>query len=322
MSIEWQRMSFAEYAAFESGQGEKIVGENGHFWRQVRPFFFRPVLLTKRYPANSVAPPAAGPWTAFQYRVDEGEKGNSFLSLLMFDVNPDYSLASPDWGGVRKQVKLAATEFSIWPVTDPQEFKEKAYPVYLDFYRRTGYRYKSARRHARCFSSWTDGLYRFPKAVVLGGYRGGELAVVSISKWVENVFLYSTVFCTSEALKRHATSLMLHTVRKAASQCAGVEQVYVGPYKYDGGKGVDGFYLARGCKIVRTPAFLHINPVFKWVLASLLPRQYRKMLGELDDPAGLEKRFPGRIVLEGAPMPSSEPEIAARSGAETGRCEA
>ncbi|MGO8678921.1 MAG: hypothetical protein ACLQVX_24035 [Limisphaerales bacterium] len=298
----WQQMSIDEFAADERSQSAAILRRGGIYWRRVRPFLFRPLLVMKTYPAASVVSPGVKLWTAFQHGVPAGEPANSFLNLLLFDDVSSYSLASLD-SSKRRQVRLAAKEFTVRPVTDAEEFKEKAYPVYLEFYERTKYDYMAERRHFDCFARWTDWLYSLPKTVVLGGYQHGELAAVSTSMWVEDVVLCPAAFCSGQALKLHANSLMLHTVREAAARCPGIRLVYAGPYKYNEGRGVDAFYLERGCRIVRTPARLHINPALKLLLASLLPRQCRKLWGELDDAAGLDERFHGQIVIGGSPEP-------------------
>ena len=38
-----QPMSMAEYAALEARFGTKVVEQDGLYWRQVKPFFYRPL---------------------------------------------------------------------------------------------------------------------------------------------------------------------------------------------------------------------------------------------------------------------------------------
>lgn len=303
-------MSIEELAAAERAQRATVVERGGIYWRQVRPLFFRPLLIVKSYSAGLVVPPGAKLWNAFQHGVPSSEPANSFLNLLLFDQVNSYSLASLD-SSKRRQVRVAAKEFTIRPVTDANEFKENAYPVYLEFYKRTKYSYMSQRRRANSFSRWTDWLFSLPKVVVLGGYRRGELAGVSTSMWVEDTLLLPTAFCADQGRKLHVNSLMLHTVREAAAQCPGIRQVYAGPYKHNGGRGIDAFYLERGCRMARTPACLHINPVLKLLLAFLLPRQYGKLLGKMDDGVGVDNCFDGPTVTEGSPGGRTEGEVIA-----------
>jgi hypothetical protein len=74
---------------------------------------------------------------------------------------------------------------------------------------------------------------------------------------------------------------MLHFVREAVAKGQCAEQIFAGLYK--GGNGLDDFYLLRGCKLVRKPALLHINPVAKAFLMRFLPEQYARLVGDIKE---------------------------------------
>jgi hypothetical protein len=205
--------------------------------------------------------------------------------MLIFEDTQAYSLQSLNWQQ-RKQIKLAAEEFAIRLVNEEREFKERAYPVYLSFYERSQYKFYSERRHKEIFARWADLLFRTPKAVVLGGYRNGELGGISVTQWVEDTLMYSTMFCDTASLKMHLNSLMLHSVRAAVAGNPQIKRIFAGPYKYGTAKGVDDFYLFRGCKLVRKPALLRMNPLARAALKCCMPREYAKLCGELDGVGG------------------------------------
>jgi hypothetical protein len=215
--------------------------------------------------------------------------------MLLFQAVKTYSLESLE-RHKRKQVKSAAKEFEVKVMTDLQVFKKQAYPVYLSFYARTGYHYKSERRDEATFSAWAESVYQFPKVLVLGAYRDGELGAVSISKLVENTLVYSMVFCTDSSLRLNVTSLLLHLLRDSAAATGDVKQMFVGMYKYKGWTGVDEFYLTRGCGLVRKPAILRINPAVKSLLGSCAPDQYRKLRGDIELDLKAEPELAGRVV--------------------------
>jgi hypothetical protein len=279
--IQWQQMSAEEFADFERIQGQSLIKVNEVFWRRVRPSFYRPLLMFREYPSESVAPPWSSRLGGFQHAVPPQETSNSFLNMLIFGDTQAYSLESLDWNR-RKQVKLARKEFVIRPMHDVNEFKQKAYAVYLSFYKRTRYKYKSERRYKDRFSCWADSLFRTAKIVVLGAYRGADLGGVCVTQWVEDTLMYSTVFCDTASLKMHVTSLMLHSVRTAVAGYKQVKQIFAGPYKYEPGKGVDDFYLVRGCKLVAKAASLYINPLATIVLRRCACKEYARLCGKVD----------------------------------------
>jgi len=275
----WVQMSTAEFGAFEGSLGTEVVEVNGVYWIKVRPLFYRPLLPAHEYMPDSISAPLAARLGGFQYGVTVQNEANSFLNLLLFEKPADYSLESLDYNR-KRQVKLASKQFTIRAMTDINEFKTKAYPVYLSFYDRTKYQFGAERRDPEVFSRWADKLFQMPKVLVLGGYREGELGGVSLSFWVGNTVIYATFFCDQESLRLNLSDLMLHTVREAAARVPKLRNIFVGMYK--GQKGLDGFYLLRGCKLVRQPAMLRINPLVKFLLMRFRPADYQKLLGNFD----------------------------------------
>jgi hypothetical protein len=276
MLIPWQRMTVKEFAVYERILGKRIIDVNGTYWGQVRPLFYRPLLPYKEYQPGLVVPPSLGLLGGFQHAVPPDETANSSLNLLMFEDAEAYSLDCLDYNR-KRQVKLAAKQFIIRPVADINKFKQEAYPVYLSFYERTRYQYGSQRRNRACFSQWADDLFQIPQVVVLGGYRNGGLGGVSVSLLVENTLCYMMFFCDTESLRLGLSDLMLHFVREAVAEGQCAKQIFAGLYK--GGNGLDDFYLLRGCKLVRKPALLHINPLTAFFLKCFLPKLHARLRG-------------------------------------------
>lgn len=297
MTFLWEKMSVEEFADFERILGERIFSVNGTFWREVRPLFYRPLVLFQKYPSGSVRPPALSTLGGFQHAVPSVQGANSVLNFLMFQDAERYALDHLD-ANRKRQVRRSAREFVIRPVTDKNEFKESAYPVYLSFYERTQYRYGSQRRSRDYFSQWADALFGMSKAVVLGGYRHGRLGGVSVSLLVENTVHYAMSFCDNESLQLGFSDLMLHSIRESVATTRCAEQVLAGMYK--GGNGLDEFYLLRGCTLVRQPSLLHLNPLTDFVIRHVLPGYYDQLKGKVTGPgmsqAGGEKS-PSQDIL-------------------------
>ncbi len=278
----WQPMTVAEFADFERILDPQIISANGNHWRRVRPFFFRPILPYREYSANSLRPPWQCTIGGFQHALPTETGSNSILACLLFQDVPIYSLNSLDYNR-KRQVKIAAKNFTIRPMTDVAEFKNKAYPVYLSFYQRTQYQYGADRCARPFFEKWADSLFAAPKALVLGAWKDDCLGGVSISQLVEDTLHYSTFFCDEESLRLNVSDLMLHFIRENIAGYPGVTSVFAGMYK--GGNGLDSFYLLRGGKLVRKPAALHLSPMAKVCLQYLLSRQYALLQGKPENVA-------------------------------------
>ena len=287
-------MTIGEFAEYQRNQGERILQLNGIYWRRVRPMFYRPLLPYQEFAPQSLGGSPLVFFGGFQHAVPPAARTNSFLNLLMFENPGAYSPDNLD-RHQRRQIKRAAENFTISLVTNVNEFKAQAYPVYLSFYDRTKYEYKSERRQAAHFSKWADSVFQHPKAIVLGVYKKNhELGAVQICHLVEDTLLCSTFFCETESLKMHATGLMLHTIRETVAARSDIKQIYVGNYKYTTVKGVDDFYLARGCKLVSKTAFFHINPVTTFLLKRFLPGHFARLNGKIE---GLEAGHAGNEVV-------------------------
>lgn len=276
-------MAEEDSAAFAGLLGPRVVRVGDTLWGEVRTFFYRPLFPFAEHRPEVVRPPRLSALGGVQYAVSPEAKSNSVLNWLLFDRTSDYTLASLDKNR-RRQVKLAAREYSIRQLTDVGEFKLQAHPLYLSFYERTRYKVGARRRDPVYFAAWAEALFRIPNVLVLAAYRNGALGGISLSYQVRDTVYYATFFCDSAALDQHLSDLMLHTVRESAAVAPGVRQVFVGMFK--GIRGLDDFYLHRGAKLVRQRAWLQINPLARLLLEKCLPKQYAQLLGNLPDQPG------------------------------------
>jgi hypothetical protein len=278
MNIAWRIMSADDYAAFQRTQHETVVRVGDVLWKRVRPFFHRPLFVFEELDPGSVRPPGSAVIGGCQFAVSSAHQANSQLNLRIFtdvqDYSPDHLQENP-----RRQIRSAEKRLQIRAITDPEEFKNQAYPVYRSFYERTHYPFLAERRSRIGFARWADGLFRFSGNLVLGADRGGRLGAVGVTQLVDDTVFYSTFFCDDESLRMHAADLMLHVVRLAARERAEVRRIFAGLHK--DGVGVDRFYLLRGCKVVRKPAWLELSRLSRFLLRVCLPSGYARLCGRL-----------------------------------------
>jgi hypothetical protein len=295
-----QPMTPGEYAAYERSMGATVVESEGIYWRRVRPGFYRPLLVFEPLNHLFVRPPCGVVWGGWQYAVCNPEWANGSISFLVFKSVAGYDLHCLEKKR-RWEVRTAERVFTVRPLNGPEELSA-AYPVYVDFQRRTGYKYRSDRLDPACFAQWARQVFQHPGVLVLGAWHEECLRAVSILQRVGRTLIYATFFATGEALRRHVASLMLHGVRVLGAHLDGVAQIYAGLRKGGGEKSVDEFYLQRGCEVVTLPARLHVHPVTGWLLKTFRPDLWRRLLGQpVEDPkpvapAVAVKSDPGEVA--------------------------
>ena len=279
-TFQWSRISETAYGAHEKILGSSVWQTGGLAWRRVRPFFYRPLFTLKELAPDQIRRPIPAWLGAIQHAVPPTVSGNSFLNYLVFERPADYSLGKLN-SEKRRRIKRAAETFSVSRLDDVGKFNEQAFPLYLDFYLRTGYTLGTKRRHHRQFVDWAEALFKLPGLLILGAYHEGKLEGICTSFLCDDTLICATLICATESLPRHLPDLLLHVVRDSAAGCPGVARIYQG--MYHGNTSLDAFYIERGARILRKPALLQLNPVGRYLLRRFSPGQYRRITGELSD---------------------------------------
>jgi hypothetical protein len=267
-------MSVDEYASLEAALGATLVKAGNIWWRKVRPFFYRPLLLHRELAIDHLTYPRSRWLGGVQHAVPAGVPTNSRIQLLQFDNPREYSPESLNPTS-RRHLRRAMKSFAVRPIPDIEEFIASAHGVYLSFFERTRYGYKSERTDPASFAQWARTLYRFPKAQVRGAYRGAELVSVSVSYLVEEVAFTATFFSRSEALAEHVSELMLHEIRERAAASGSVELIFAAAAGME--RGLDEFYLRRGARLVDRPAHLEMSPLALFLLKHFKRDGYSKL---------------------------------------------
>jgi hypothetical protein len=239
-----ESMTVAEYAAYERAMGARVLEAGGVWWRQVRPFFYRPLIPFQALDPERVQPPRAARLGGFQHVVDDPARANSRITLLLFRRANEYRLESLKSLERRRQVRTALKNFQVQRLLEPEPLAREGHAVYLEFRRRTGYSYRADREDPERFAAWAAAVVQTPKVLVWGAIEAGVLQAVAVGVPVERTLFYSTFFARERALKRHVACLMLHTVQVHAAAC-GWAQVYAGLRKQGREAGVDEFYLQQ-----------------------------------------------------------------------------
>jgi hypothetical protein len=108
--------------------------------------------------------------------------------LFVYDDLQNYSFDNLS-NKRRRITKQGIENFELRVFADPEEFVGSAYDVYLSFYNRTRYYYKSERVDREVFAKCGRKLFDNPKILKIGAYHGKRLCAVEVSHWVDKVII-------------------------------------------------------------------------------------------------------------------------------------
>ena len=268
-------MTLPEYASARSSAGDCVRQYGGMHWTVAKGLFYRPLLRHQPCsPSRSEMPRTL--WGGFQYAVRDSREANSRVGFLVIDRVRDYALervrCSRRW-----LIKDAARRFTVGPITDESEFLSRGHSVYVSFYQRTGYQHRSDRNRPEGFARWAKSILGSPKTIVFGGFGPTGLVAVSISYWVGTTLVYSSFFSETAALENGVGELMFHTLRQVAARTDGIQEILLRPYQ--GGTGMDKYYLLRGARLAWRPARLHFPLPVRLALKVFAPARYSSLFG-------------------------------------------
>lgn len=270
-------MTIDEYANLERKNGTKLIKTDGIWWREIIPFFFRPLFPFVKILAGSAKPPSTSILVGYQHLVPNSEMANSYMNFLVFDDICNYSIQnlSHDY---RKNIRKGLKRFEVRQVNDFEEFVAQGHRVYTSFYERTRYSWKKDRNNLKTFEQWSRSLFDFAKVLILGAYCRTGLSAIGICYLVEDIIMYATFFSNDESLKLRVSEVMLHTIREMASKSQSAKYIYMGLRQAK--ESLNAFKMSRGCKIVSEPAFFRMNPLLLSLGKRFRKEDYKKLIGK------------------------------------------
>jgi hypothetical protein len=276
MQGKMQPMTLGEYAESQIRFGANVVCRGGHYWRQIRPFFYRPLLPVTAISSQAIArAPISWP-RGYQYVVEDGAPANSFMNFVMLDNLSAYRLENLSQKR-RQVIARAAKKFEVRPIANAPELKAQGHAVYLSFFQRTGYAYKAERVQKPAFDQWADDLFKSSKTLMIGGYNRGRLVAFSTWYWVERTLVYTTLVSETDAMREDIGELMFHEVRDLAGKQHGLDEIFL--RNYQGGNSIDQYHLFRGAQLVRKPAQLCVPFPVLAAMRQFAPRKHELLLG-------------------------------------------
>lgn len=271
----WQSMTLDRYAALEQATGAKVTKVGDIWWRQVRPFLYRPLLPSRKYDLKKATTGLAG-FGAFQHGVEDGQPYNSYLNPIVVDEPRNYDVKKL-CSNVQRNIRKALKNLTISRITDESEFCKSAYSCYMSFYERTKYAFGANRRQPDEFARWSHALFQFPETVVLGAFVGHELLSFKVCCPVEDTLILKALVNSDKALKLSAPDLLMHACRLSICEQPNIRTIF--DCMHGQNAGISDYYVRRGSRVLALPAFLHVHPAIPWLIKKANKNVYERLLG-------------------------------------------
>lgn len=273
--MQYQRMTIQEYALYQRSLGLKVEKRNDVWWAEVRPYFFRPLICLAEVDPEATRYPVKSHIGGFLHTVPPAATANADMNFFIYDDLQRYSL-----GQLKEKhryiTRKGIRNFEARQLTDVGKFIDGAYEPYLSFFARTRYQYKKERLDRASFIDWSEKLFGDDRVMVVGAYRMNKLAAIDVSCQVEDLVIDEIFFSNNESLDLKVTDFLLHTLRETA---ASSDAAYIFRGLPSGHRTLDESKLTRGCKVMRKPALLRINPLALYAAKLFMKKSHDKLLG-------------------------------------------
>jgi len=269
-------MSDEEYVKLIKDEYLRIIRHDGVLWREVAPFFWRPVFHFLEYDVQDMHVPISFRLGGFQFPITEKSKANSTINYYVFENVKEYDVGLLS-RNERKRIFKSMKCLEVKREYDFSGFVEKSYPVYHSFYTRSGYKYRRDRDHYNTYTEWAKKLFESGKTIILGVYSNNIMAGVLTMVYVRGIIILLSMFTHTKYLERKPSDLLYHAARMIASKIEGVQFIYAGMMSEE--KGVNDFKEMRGASLIKAPSYVYINPVVNKALKYCGKKYYRKILG-------------------------------------------
>ena len=276
----WSPMTVDEFAESESANGAEITQVDGFYWRKIRPFFYRPLLVHQSYSPDEIPLPP-GKFSACQYVVKDASQANSNINLMVYDDLANYSIENCRKHH-RRHLRAALKSGMVFrPIETVEELVTKGYPVYCSFYERSRYDFGKDRLDKKVYYQWAEHQINHKGVLVMGVFLNDELLGIYISCRINNTVYLKTAINSKEAIRLRAPELSWHAYRETAREDRTIDLIVDGPYVPS--DGINAFKFRRGARAIALPAYLDLNPLLLKGLRLFSSTVYQALKGFEED---------------------------------------
>jgi hypothetical protein len=272
----WELINDEQYAELDIAIGEKVTRVNDTWWRQVRPYFYRPIIPFEEFDPYIIKS-GFSKSAIYQHAVHNGQSSNSYLNYIFYP-NEDYSFKKLSKNNQRKIKQAVVNGLSIREIDDSQDNIKKAYFIYKEFYERTKYSYGRKRLDFEIFSKWFRTVKRKTNATILGVFLREKIMVAfEISCMVGSTVILKEAYNSEIALKMRSSDFILDFYRRVAAKRPDIKILFDGNVCKK--ESINNFKIERGAKIMTLKAYLHIHPLILYGIKILNKNIYIRLMG-------------------------------------------
>ena len=277
-AVHLHNMTVEETVQADRNLGMKFHFSEGTWWREVKPFFYQPAIVTARLKPGISSP---SPWSAlggYYHMVPDGTESNGAIVANEISDPVAYDLQSLK--RKRNKILRALGTFRIQPVADLQDLLSTGYDIYLDWERRIR-NVQTKRSDPEAFRRWISSVFAHPYGMILGAYAGERLAAFMTVYATEGVANSSKTFSHSDFSQQTPSSALVYAFIKIASNNPQIRRVWDGLRHTN--PSLQRFKAEMGFELVSYPAYIRlragIRPIVRWCF----PAEYRRLMGEYGD---------------------------------------
>lgn len=274
-SLRIHNMSVEETVTADAAVESKFHRFRDHWWREVKPFFYRPVNPLAAFRRRESFPK---PWAAlggYYHVVPDGEESNGALVANEISQPAAYELESLK--RKRNQILRSLGVFRVQPVACLEDLLTGGYDTYLDWERRTeGVRTK--RSSPEVFQRWIKKVFAHPYCLLLGAYAGDRLVGFMTAYATEGIAHCSKIFSHSEFHAQTPSSAMLYSFVRIAANNPEIRRVWHGLRGLN--PSLERYKAVMGFQHVSYPVYVHVRTGLRPLAKFAFPQEYRRLYGQ------------------------------------------
>ena len=151
-------MSDEEYVGIIRGKHLRIAWQNDMVWREVVPFFWRPVFHFLKYDERDIHVPMSFRLGGYQFPIIQESRANSNINYYIFNKVKEYDIRLLS-RNERKRILQSMRYLEVKREHDLSGFIDKSYPIYVSLYNRSKYKYRRDRVKYQNYAEWARKLF-------------------------------------------------------------------------------------------------------------------------------------------------------------------
>jgi hypothetical protein len=269
----WSGLSFQLASEEELAHGQSEVNEKIHFhrgvwWRQIKYSFYEACVPFQRVDHQKSWPHPLRALAGFTHIAAPNSPSNGVYQAVVREDVSSYSIKSLSTDR-RTKLRKALSQLTVRVVDRCDDLLADGYEVYVSWHERV--RWGRDKTNRKAYNTWISGVYRRPKHMVLGAYKGDKLVAFMLPFVTGEVAVQAYLASHTDFLKYRPNEAIIHAFLCLARQTPGVKMAYFGPVCSK--SSLNDFKL-NFASVKRFPSYTWISPVLRPVVGQWFFRRY------------------------------------------------